>query len=243
MSSKPTIICVPGAWHAPTHYDLVIKQLSSAGYETRAVALDSVGAAEPLKDFNPDVERIRAAIKQTIDTGNDAMIVMHSYGSMPAIEAVRGFEKKGSAPGVSHMFFCAAFVPPAGASLMDMLGGNPLPWFIINEDQTIVRPEDPGKVFYADCSDEVAKNAIAALKPFSYKTFSSPSQNQSWKEIPCTYMFCEDDQAIPVGAQQGMVQGSGVNFRTVTLKTSHSPFLSKPSEMAEEVRRSAGESI
>lgn len=246
MSTKPTIILVPGSWHKSSCYALLTKDLNSAGYTTKPVSLPSVGASTPLENFSPDVTAIRTAITDVLSTGSDALLSVHSYSSMPAIEAIQGLEKKSSSsskPGVSHFFFCSAFVPPVNTSLLDMLGGQPLPWFKVNDAKTVVEPDDPKTVFYGDCSDEMADEAIEELEPFSYKVFSSPSRNEGWKNVPCTYMFCEDDRAIPLEVQKGMVEGSGVKFRTVTFKSSHSPFLSRPEEMAVEIRRAAGEAI
>jgi hypothetical protein len=62
-----------------------------------------------------------------------------------------------------------------------------------------------------------------------------------WRDIPSTYLYCLQDQAIPIEAQRGMVAESGVQFRTETFDASHSPFLSMPDKVAAAVRKAVGE--
>lgn len=63
MSAKPVIVFVPGAWHGPSAFGAVMKQLEAAGYETEGVTLASVGAAKPLDDFGPDVKAIQSTVQ------------------------------------------------------------------------------------------------------------------------------------------------------------------------------------
>lgn len=246
MSSKPTVIFVPGAWHGPEAFSQVSSILENAGYHTVSIALASVNASQPLTGFEPDVDRIRAAVQQTCDAGQDVILFMHSYGSIPAFESIKGLTKAarqqaGKQGGVTRLFFCCAFVLPEGGSLIGALGGKPLPWFIVEDDEMVVHASTPEKIFYNDLDEKTAAKWVSALKPFSYKTFSSKVTYAGWRDVPSTYLFCEKDQAIPLEAQKGMVQGSGVNFDSETLDASHSPFLSMPEKVAEAVRRSAGE--
>lgn len=54
--------------------------------------------------------------------------------------------------------------------------------------------------------------------------------------IPSVYLICEDDAAIPVFAQEGMVtqaQEAGAPLMSERIKAGHSPFLTHPEETAE----------
>ena len=48
--------------------------------------------------------------------------------------------------------------------------------------------------------------------------------------MPTTYVVCERDNAIPVFAQEAMAARAG---RVERLDAGHSPFLSRPDELAE----------
>lgn len=223
-----------------------MKQLEAAGYETEGVTLASVGAAKPLEDFGPDVKAIQSTVQPYVDQGKDVILVVHSYGGVIGSEAVQGLdrgsrEKQGKKGGISHLYFCCAFVLPEGASLMDGLQGKPLEWFDIAADQKTLTPKRPGEIFYNDV--ESPQQYIDDLKPHSYQTLWSKLTYAGWKHVPCTYLYCLQDQAIPIHVQKAMVEGSGVEFRTDTLDASHSPFLSFPDEMTKSIRQAAGETI
>jgi len=50
------------------------------------------------------------------------------------------------------------------------------------------------------------------------------------------YILAEDDQTIPHVAQKMMLEYSGVEWETRTMKAGHCPFLSKPQETAEVIK-------
>jgi pimeloyl-ACP methyl ester carboxylesterase len=249
MSSKPTIVFVPGAWHSPEGFRLVMDQLQAAGYDTKGVTLASVGAETPLKDFGPDVEAIQKVLQPLADEGKDVVLVVHSYGGVIGTEAVRGFaksdrEKEGKNGGVSHLYYCCAFALPEGASLMGGLNNKPLPWFQLNDAEDLVTPATPIETFYNDVSEP--DKYVKMLKPHSYRTFASKLTHVGWKHIPSTYLLCEKDEAIPIQVQKNMVEGAqqaGANMKTEWVDASHSPFISIPEEMAKSIRRAAGESV
>lgn len=129
-------------------------------------------------------------------------------------------------------------------SLMTGLGGKPLPWFDISEDEMIVNPIKPEEVFYHDLDKETVEREVKALKPHSYQTMSSKSTWEPYRDIPSTYLFCEQDKAIPIEVQKMMVDGAkGVQFNTETMDTSHSPFLKDPAKLSRIIRKAAGETI
>ena len=90
-------------------------------------------------------------------------------------------------------------------------------------------------------------NDIAAkLRPHSFATTSAVATSCAWRRIPSTYLICEDDNAIPVSVQDGMVkacQDAGAPMQTQRLFAGHDPFVSRPDETARFLRGVAGESI
>ncbi|OHF00742.1 hypothetical protein CORC01_04059 [Colletotrichum orchidophilum] len=212
-TTKPTFIFVPGAWHCTTKFEPVTSQLEALGYPTKSVQLPCFGAEPPLSDFQPDVAAIRQEIEKTVDDGEDVVLFMHSYGGI------------------------------VGVSLLDMLQGIPLPWFIVSEDKTKVDPDCPEDIFYNDMEEVAIKETIAGLKHHSYQTFYSKLTYPAYKDIPVTYIKCALDKAVPPEGQQQMIDVSGVDVVVEDMETSHSPFLSKPDLVIAALRRSAGESF
>ena len=94
MSSQPTIVLVPGAWHTPAIYSGVVEDLSKHGYPTVSLPLASVGANPPHADFNGDVEAIRTCLTKLVSEDKDVVLVVHSYSGLPGGEAPKGLAKK-----------------------------------------------------------------------------------------------------------------------------------------------------
>ena len=86
------------------------------------------------------------------------------------------------------------------------LGNKPLPWFDISSDSMEVNCSDPERIFYNDMPKEEAAKYAKMLKPHSYATFSSQMTAEPWRKIPSTYIVCEDDKAIPLQGQLGMIE-------------------------------------
>ena len=91
-SKKPVFVCLPGAAHGSWLYELLIAELSSAGF--RAVAIDRPGC-RPLDDTNPpqesmypDADLACRTIEDLLDAGDDVITLCHSYSGTVAGEAV-----------------------------------------------------------------------------------------------------------------------------------------------------------
>ncbi|KAF1923065.1 alpha/beta-hydrolase [Didymella exigua CBS 183.55] len=221
MSPKPTILFVPGAWHKATCYTPLIQNLTAQGYETATADLASVGAVPGLQSWAGDISNIRTAITTLADAGKHIVVAAHSYGSLPAGEAMKDLllrdrSAAGERGGVVHVVYISAFVLPPSMSLLDALGGTDLPWFRVSESGTEVEPEDPARVFYNDLSEEEQREQIEQLEVFSYRMFGEKTTWAPYREVKCSFVFCTLDNAIPLEVQRGMVQGSGAQFRETT---------------------------
>ncbi|KAK3718651.1 hypothetical protein LTR37_004868 [Vermiconidia calcicola] len=244
MSNKPTIILVPGAWHKASQYAPLTTRLQSAGYEVHGIDYPSTGPNPTNDNFDPDVAVIHSTIAALADEGKDVAVVVHSAAGILASEAAKALSKddRNQAGGITHMVFLCAFAAAEGVSLYDATGG-PEDWQIVSGPH--VTPHDPKARFYNRCPPDVADDAVAQLgdNKFAMGTFRSKATYAAWKHIPCTYLICENDRAIPVKAQEAMVQQPGAGFEVVRCEADHSPFLCMPDFTAEVVRRAAGETV
>lgn len=117
---KPTIVCVPGAWHTPEIYSDVLDILKSHGYPGIGLPLPSVGASPPHENFDQDVKGIRECLeKLVVEEEKEVVLVVHSYTGMPGAEAPVGLgkkerESKGLKGGVARLVFIMAFAMPEG---------------------------------------------------------------------------------------------------------------------------------
>lgn len=240
MASKPTILFVPGAWHKSACYTPVIQKLNAQGYDTATAELASVGPVPGLQTWADDVANIQKEVAGLADAGKKIVIVAHSYGSLPAGEAIKGHllrerEAEGKPGGVVHFVYVSAFVLPPSTSLMDALGGKDLPWFQVSASKLEVEPEDPATIFYNDLDPAAQDEQISRLQTFSYQMYFQKTTWAPYKEVESSFVYCTKDNAIPLPIQQGMVKGSGASFKETTVEASHSPFLSKVDEVTKAI--------
>lgn len=134
---RPSVLIVPGAWQLPVAFDTLKADLSATFPEVSVVPLPTVGGTStPLPGLSDDVAAVRSELDRLVSKGSDVVVYSHSYGGVVASNAVEGYDAKsrtaaGKTGGVISVVYASAFLLPKGKSLIDMLGGEPLPWMII----------------------------------------------------------------------------------------------------------------
>ncbi|ETN43020.1 uncharacterized protein HMPREF1541_02178 [Cyphellophora europaea CBS 101466] len=220
-----TIVFVPGAWHRPEIWSRVTSLLP---FKTVCPALPTTTGSGTFKD---DIDAVRAPIQAEIASGNNVVVVAHSYGSVPASSALRGLTS--GSPRVIGFIGIATGWATIGKSFNDAFEGKPPPiWEIKNGlvELTI----DPRELFYHDVDD--ADQWVAKLDKQSAEAFDGGEHvYPGWKEVPAWYLATIEDRALPFQAQMMFVrqaQAEGdVTIREIA--ASHSPMLSKPKETAD----------
>ena len=123
---RPTLIFVPGAWHTTACYDTIMPLFKS--FKCVRVDLPSNGAAEGSPStwtWLPDVSAVRQAIQEEVRLGHRVLLVTHSYGSLPAQEAVKDF----TGTGLISQLIIAGFMLELGESLISFFGGTIPPMY------------------------------------------------------------------------------------------------------------------
>jgi pimeloyl-ACP methyl ester carboxylesterase len=224
----PSVLVVPGAWHKPDHFRLLVDELSDIDVHT--VTLTSSGDdPAALRDMHADADVIARAAA-AID--GPVVVVAHSYGGVPTTQAFR------RAGNVARIIYVAAFQLLAGESLISTNGGSLMPWSRRRRQEGVgdhVEVTTPMTVFYNDVEAVTARGAVGHLGYQSYVSLSQQLTETAWRTIPSTYVICEADNALPVAAQEAM---AGRADDVAWLQTSHSPFLSQPAALAGLIRRS-----
>ncbi|KAJ6035726.1 hypothetical protein N7540_000005 [Penicillium herquei] len=233
--TSPTFVFSLGAWISPEVYDSTRSHLSELGYCSECPAHPSTGAEPPSKTLSDDVNSLRKFLTNLADEDRDLIVVAHSYGGVVASCAVDGLskqfrEKEGRAGGVIKVVYLAAFALDKGQSLLGMLGGNLLPWMKVEGDYVLA--DGAGSVGWQDLPLEAQEkwNSLAlhaCRAPFSGETTYEP-----WQDIPCAYIVCERDNALPPTFQELFASKMGGPEVTYRLPSSHSPFLSMSDRLA-----------
>ncbi|MCJ1319209.1 hypothetical protein MMC15_004544 [Xylographa vitiligo] len=177
----------------------------------------------------------------------------------------RARQNKGLAGGVVHLLYLSAFILQLGDSLRSVLGQDLPPFvkvevrqlflaspfksylfqvltklifsnFQLQEDGTCNMME-PERRFYNDLPQQQQQRWVSELKPHPVVTQLTPISYAAYMHYPVTYLYCENDQALPLKVQKMMVARSGLHFETETCASGHSPFLSMPETVLKVVEK------
>ena len=131
-NQKPTIVFVPGAWHIPAHYEPILKRLREAGFEVSALRHPSCTVkSDPGDIFREDAKTVADTIRPVLQSGKDAVVIMHSYGGVTGPEgtAIVCEEQKSNpdlkAGRVRRLVFLAAHMLEKGVSFEEARGQIP----------------------------------------------------------------------------------------------------------------------
>ncbi|WP_237726991.1 alpha/beta hydrolase [Rhodococcus jostii] len=215
-----TVLLVHGAWHGAWCWQNVKEELIRNGLEVETVDLPSANPQGGQRGGLYDDARVVRTALDSIE-GN-VIAVAHSYGGLPLSEGAAG------APNVAHLIYLTAFQLDIGESLLSAIGGQPTSWLQIGDGVTM--PTDTRDIFFADIDEAAADAAAARLSPQSLSSFEESQTAAAWISTPSTYIICENDNAIPVPAQEAMSARAG---QTIRVASSHSAFLSRPVDIAQ----------
>jgi pimeloyl-ACP methyl ester carboxylesterase len=223
VSTAPTLVLVHGAWYSPEYWAPLRERLPEL--TAVAVGLGSTGDdASTLGDMYDDA----AMLGEVVDAiDGPVVVVAHSYGGIPVTEALA------HAPNVERLVFVTSFQLDVGDSLMSSIGGWAPDWWLFDHEAGTMRVDRPVEAFFHDVDADAAARAAAGMRLQSVASFRQPLTTAAWRTIPSTYVVTTDDAAIPVELQRGMAARS---TRVHELPGSHSPFLSRPAELADLLR-------
>ena len=212
--------------------------------------------ASPLADITLAhyVESITAAIDHLLTAGYGPLTLLgHSMGGIPVTAAAEQNASK-----LQKLIYLAAYMPVVGkianhyagldteslvAKIFEMSGTDPSVLQVARID-----PRSPDRdfvkllkdAFFGDVPDAQAEAAINLLTPDDP---SSPfrmltgATRERWGRIPRSYIRCLQDRALTPKIQDLFIkEADGFTSQATevrSLNTSHSPFLSRPQELAD----------
>lgn len=231
-------VFVHGGFHAAWCWSRTIAELEKIGHS--GIAIDLPGHGARLGEESTLNNR-REAVASVLQAGD--VLVGHSGGGF---DATLGAD---SAPDlVSHIVYLAAALPREGFSYTDAMtmGGQGAEFFdtAAGDMLTLLHFADDGAMtfaidgarqyFYHDCDDDTVRWAFGRLGPerFGETTVAPVSVPNFWAaDLPRSFIRCEQDRAYPRWLADVVCERLGVE--PLTIDASHSPFLSRPAELAE----------
>ncbi|MCW2546666.1 MAG: putative hydrolase [Mycobacterium sp.] len=212
------VVLVHGAWHGAWCWDGVVKALSERGVPAIALEL-------PLTGFEDDVALTRAAIESA---GDHVVVCGHSYGGAVISEAAADL------PGVKRLVFIAALMLDSGEDMATLMLGEPsllLQALVVTDEGITVDPGKIHQVFYGDGTAEAARAIAPLLRPMPLTAGAATVGGEpAWKQVASTFVVCTNDQATPPSRQRILAERA---TDVVEWPTDHSPFLSRPAQVAE----------
>jgi len=226
-------VLVHGAWHGAWCWHRLKPLLEADGH--CVVAPDLPGHGE---DTTPAQEVTLQTCAQrvcaTVEQLDEPVIMLgHSLGGMVITQAAEHCAGR-----LRCLVYLAAFLPRNGQSMMQLEQTRPQPMvaesLVLPGDEhgVRVRAECLQSLFYHDCPAEDVAFAAARLRPqpmslLGTEVTISPA---GFGTVPRYYIECTDDHVLHPDLQRAMVAATPCTV--YSMRSSHSPFFSAPTELA-----------
>ncbi len=232
-----SFVLIHGSWHGGWCFDEVKALLEAAGHHVVAPDLPGMGGGEAeLRAVSlQGWAEFAAGFCRSAPT-RPVILAGHSRGGIVVSQAAE------TAPEAidALVYICAMMLPDgiSRAQFKDMEEPNPAFDAIIAPVHggagTVADPDRSPVVFAQLSPPEKVAAAMARLAAEPHGPRSTPLQLSAGRfgAIPRTYIECSEDRTIPLSSQRKM-QALVPGAKVVTLDADHSPFLSRPRELAE----------
>ncbi|KAI8714875.1 AB hydrolase-1 domain-containing protein [Fusarium sp. LHS14.1] len=220
--TRPSLLIVPGASGLPEFYDPFIEAVTEKGYDIKALHIPSVGLATgaregPLPTMYDDAEFVAKHVRELADLGHDVILITHSYGGTPATESVKGITKKerqkqGLKGGIIGIAYMTSLVPNIGGSAGGVKAAFPdeekVP-MAIDENGWFYYPDIPklAELSFSNMPKDEGEFWAAKLVKHSSTSFANLLTYAGFKDVPVSYLLCENDRAI-----SPLVQRAGIEM-------------------------------
>ena len=191
----------------------------------------------PCEDPDAGLTRYAELTADALGSADDVVLVGHSLcgSAIPLVAQLRPVE---------HLVFLCALLPEPGKSATDRYASEDV--FVDGfRGQTATRedgasywpdPEAAIRCFFHDCAPEDAAWAAARLRPQSAAPRREPWPDDPLPDVERTSILCRDEQCIrPEWSRTVSRELLGVE--PIELEGGHSPFLSRPAELADVLAR------
>lgn len=232
-------VFVHGGFHGAWCWEATIAALAGLGHDAAAVDLPGHGIRV---DEESTIANRRDAILAELRPGD--VLVGHSGGGFDATVAADA-----AVEDVAHIVYLAAALPREGRTYPEAMAmrnsedgefdgdvGEMLQYLHFSDDgaMTFADFEGAWRYFYHDCDEQTARSAFERLGPerFGDTTVTPVSVPRFWvAELPRSFIRCIQDRSMPRWLADSVTERLGVD--ALTIDSSHSPFLSRPRELAE----------
>ena len=211
--SRATLVLVHGGAHGSWCWDRIVPLIEEHGTGLVTMNLPCTDEDAGAATYSEVVLDSLAAVRGPI------VLVGHSLAGLviPLVASRRP---------VAHQVFLAAFMPIPGMSLSDQQRED-RPFFPFPATRAELKQR-----WYNRCSAEDAEWAFAQTTVQASRPLEEKTPLHEWPSTPSTYVVCSDDRACrPAWAKAASAALFG-KAPTLIAEADHSPFLSRPAELA-----------
>jgi pimeloyl-ACP methyl ester carboxylesterase len=234
--TRPTIVLVHGAWADASGFAAEIRALRDRGFR-------AIGFANPLRGLADDARYLADLLRSL---PGPLVLVGHSYGGAVISAAATGNQH------VKALVYFSGWMPEEGESIAQvfeahgegsLIGPALRPQPFTGPDgreagqDLYLDQEQFRAAFAADVDRDTADVMAATQRPWSGAGFYEPSGPPAWKTIPCWYLLCTEDRAIPESTQRFMAERA--NARIQEVPASHVSMVSQPEAATQLILRAA----
>jgi pimeloyl-ACP methyl ester carboxylesterase len=231
-----TFALVHGAWLGSWCWERLIPELEPQGHHVIVMDLPVDDSSATFDDY---ADIVCAAIRDV--RGDDLILVGHSMGgqTVPLVAARRPLRRL--------VYLCG--VPP--------IPGRPFARQMAHEPEMLNRDYPSGLGakdaegrrswidqelahfhVFGDCDEATASAAFARLRPQSMEPYKVPCSLPAYPAVDTKYIVCEQDRMVnPPWSRR--IARDWFNAERIELRGGHSPFLSRPVELADFLNRLA----
>ena len=224
-------VLVHGAYHGPWCWDDLRTELERGGHSSTAVDL-------PTEDPDAGAERYVDEILQAIPRhATTVVMVGHSMAGLSIPIAA-------SRTRTAMTIYLCAILPVPGLSFngqsadwgAEFESSNPA---VGHPDGSASMPEEGAiEVFFHDCAPDVAVAAARQLRRQYWKITNEVTPLRAWPSVRTAYIVCNEDRMVsPAYGRRAARLQLGID--PIELPGGHSPFLSRPRDLAQTLVRTA----
>ena len=217
-------VLVHGAYHGAWCWDALRKELRRLGHSSTAVDL-------PCEDPDAGAERYANEVLASLPkTGEGVVLVGHSLAGL-TIPIVTGRSRV-----VMTVYLCA-LLPVPGLSFDAQHADygtdfRPSEAPVGNADGSSTWPERGAvEVFYQDCDPAISTASARRLRAQSWRITQEVTPLRQWPMVPAASIFCTADRAVSP-AYSSRAARDLLNVEAIEMPGGHSPFLSRPADLA-----------
>ena len=230
LRGNVTVCLVHGAWHGAWCWDRLVPRLEARGL--RCVTVD-LPAEDPRAGATEYAAAVAGALAATPEA-DDVVLVAHSLGGLviPLVADLRP---------VRLLVFLCGFLPQPGRSMLEEIRRGDVfsqAWGGLRRRQ--IRHADGSwewpaeaaiEAFYHDCPPDDARWAASRLRRQQWKVIDEITPLGAWPPVDSVSILCREDRMVsPDWSRRVAVERLG--RPALELDGGHSPFLSRPAELA-----------